>query len=460
VPDDASQLAFAGLVRQAELLRGGEVSARELAEATLRRIERLDPQLNAFRKVLGERAMADAGQADARLKAGDERPLLGVPIAIKDEMGVQGEVLANGTNAFGDPEREDWELVRRLRAAGAVIVGLTNVSELTIWPFTESPTWGITRNPWDPQRTPGGSSGGSAAAVAAGMVPLATGSDGGGSIRIPASCCGLVGLKPQRDRIPYFHGSGEHWYGLSVLGFLARTTADAALAYEIGSGQPYTAAARRRPPKLRVAVSFKLPPGITAKLDPQLRRATEATAAALTELGHEVDERAADYGTAVLNWGTRFYCGIAEDAAAAHHPERLEPRTKGAARIGRALRWNLARARAAEAADAARLNAIFEHADVLMTPGTGQLPPPVGRWTRAGAMRTFNGVSAFVPYNGVWNHTGNPAMSVPSGLSDEGLPTSVQLIAPPDGEELLFSLAAQLEEARPWADRRPPLAAG
>ena len=467
MPDDATQspsagpseLAFAGPARLAALVRSGEVSPVELVEDALRRIERLDPRLNAFRKVLAERALADAAQAEARARAGDDRPLLGVPVAVKDEMGVQGEVRPDGSNAYGEPETRDWEIVRRLRAAGAIVVGLTNVPELTIFPFTETATYGITRNPWDPQRTPGGSSGGSAAAVASGMVPLATASDGGGSIRIPAAFCGLLGLKPQRGRIPYDPPRGEHWHGLSALGFLARTTADAALAYEAVTGEPYVAAAQRDPGRLRIALSFKVPAGLRARIDPQIRRATEDVAEALRGLGHEVVERDPDYGLASLNWSTRYFTGIADDAAAMPHPERLEPRTKALARLGRVLRPQLGRALAAQATDAARVNAIFRDVDVVLGPATAQLPPPVGKWTGVGGLRTFNAISGVVPFNAMWNHLGNPATSIPSGLSAEGLPMAVQAVAAPDGEATLFSLAAQLETARPWAGRRPPICA-
>src|SRR3954468_5798932 len=198
----AADPVFAGLARQAELIAAGEISSQELVGACLERIARLDPLLNAFRIVLAERALAEAAQADGRRGSGDHRPLLGVPVAIKDDTDVAGELTTHGTSAYGAPAAEDAEVVRRLRAAGAVIVGKTNVPELEITPFTESPTFGATRNPWDLNRTPGGSSGGSAAATAAGLVGGALGSDGGGSIRIPAGCCGLFGLKPQRDRVP------------------------------------------------------------------------------------------------------------------------------------------------------------------------------------------------------------------------------------------------------------------
>ena len=199
---DAAELAFAGAARQAELIRAREVSARELVQLYLDRIERLDPQLNAYRAVFAERALAEAAQADARAKAGETRPLLGVPIAIKDDCDVAGDITAFGSSAADGPAPADAELVRRLRGAGAVILGKTHVPELTVTPWTESPTFGVSRNPWDLQRTPGGSSGGSAAAVAAGLAGAAIGSDGGGSIRMPAACCGVLGLKPQNGRVP------------------------------------------------------------------------------------------------------------------------------------------------------------------------------------------------------------------------------------------------------------------
>jgi amidase len=200
---DAANLAFAGIARQAELIRAGALSPVELVELYLARIERLDPALNAYRVVFAERALAEARQAEGRRGSGDERPLLGVPVAIKDDVDVAGELTARGSNAHGGPAERDAEVVRLLRGAGAIVIGKTNVPELEQWPFTESVTFGVTRNPWDPRRTPGGSSGGSAAAVAAGLAGAALGSDGAGSIRIPAACCGLFGLKPQRGRIPH-----------------------------------------------------------------------------------------------------------------------------------------------------------------------------------------------------------------------------------------------------------------
>jgi amidase len=263
-------VAFAGAARQAEMVRSGEVSPSELVRLCLERIERLDPQLNAFRVVLGEQALLEAEQAEARLKGGDERPLLGVPIAIKDESEVAGQVKMLGTDAFDEPASEDSEVVRRLRAAGAIVVGLTHLPELAICGFTESATWGVTRNPWDPQRTPGGSSGGSGAAVAAGLVPIASAGDGGGSIRIPAASCGLFGLKPQRGRVSLAPLT-EGWNGLAVLGCLSRSVLDTALYLDVVSGgssepgappppeRPFVELAQTPPGKLRVAWSTAAP---------------------------------------------------------------------------------------------------------------------------------------------------------------------------------------------------------
>src|SRR3954466_7542941 len=221
---DPTDLAFSGAAEQARLIASGDVSAREVVEGALRRIERIDPALGAFRVVLGDRALAEAQQADARRRAGEARPLLGVAVAIKDDTDVAGVPTARGTAASDlTPRDRDAEVVRRLRAAGAIVVGKTNVPELMMWPFTESVSFGAARNPWALDRTPGGSSGGSGAAVAAGLCGVALGSDGPGASRIPAAFCGLCGIKPGRARIPQGQGDGEAWHGLSQLGPLART---------------------------------------------------------------------------------------------------------------------------------------------------------------------------------------------------------------------------------------------
>ncbi|HEY1356462.1 MAG TPA: amidase [Solirubrobacterales bacterium] len=463
-------VAFAGAVRQAEMVRAGEVSPTELVNLCLDRIGRLDQHLNAFRVVLAEKALLEAEQAEARLRGGDERPLLGVPIAIKDELDVAGEITANGTDGFSDPVAADCEMVRRLRAAGAIVIGKTHLPELAICAFTESATWGVTRNPWDPQRTPGGSSGGSGAAVASGMVPIASASDGGGSIRIPAACCGLFGLKPQRGRIswaPYL----DHWNGLSVNSCLSRTVLETAVWLDVCSGgseepgappppgRPFAEAARTPPGKLRVAWSTR-PPTAAAPptVDEVAKQAVRDTAEVLRGLGHTVSEQDPHWGAIGNNVSPRFLRGIAEDFATVPHPERLERRTRGFARLGNLVPDGLfERARRGEAADAARVNSIFDSHDVLVTPVMGGTALPVRRWEGRSALWTTLGMSRFYPFCIPWNHLGNPAMSVPSGFAADGLPLAVQVIGRPGDEATLLSLATQLEAERPWADARPPI---
>src|SRR4051812_17525118 len=337
---DATDLAFSGAAQQARLIASGEVSAREVVDAVLRRIERLDPALGAFRVVLSERALAEAQQADARRRAGETRALLGVPVAIKDDTDVAGVPTARGTAASDlTPRDRDAEVVRRLRAAGAVVVGKTNVPELMMWPFSESVSFGAVRNPWALDRTPGGSSGGSGAAVAAGLCGVALGTDGAGSVRIPAAFCGLFGLRPQRGRVPLDPGRSAGWHGLSHVGPLARTVADAALFLDAVAGAGpeggFAAAALRAPGRLRVALSTNMPPGTVARLGGEQRRAVEEAAELLSSLGHEVVERDVDYGAAsFMNVLARYLRGIHDEGSAFPHPERLEPRTRAMIRRG------------------------------------------------------------------------------------------------------------------------------
>ena len=470
------EIAFAGTVRQAELVRSGEVTPTELVELHLDRIERLDPRLNAFRIVLADRARAEAKQAEARLAAGEERPLLGVPIAIKDSVDLTGELTTHGTDAFPDPAREDSEMVKRLREAGAIAIGKTLLPEMAIHGFTESATFGVTRNPWNPQRSPGGSSGGSAAAVAAGLVPLATASDGGGSIRIPAASCGVFGLKPTRGRIPLhpdlmLDEEGGHWHGLSVYGCEARTVADSALFLDITSGGsheagapappsiPFAESVRQQPGRLRVATSTKPVSGIVAPIvGEEVIIAVNDTGALLRSLGHAVEPRDPAWGPLSSNFTPRYLRGISDEIARAPHPERLERRTRGFARIGSLIPDSaLRRARAMESEDRRRVLALFEDFDVLVTPVMGGTAIPVRKWEGMGAVRTLNGMSRFYPFCAPWNHLGCPAAAIPAGFAADGLPLSVQLIAPPGEEGRLLSLAAQLEAERPWADAKPPL---
>ena len=488
---DATDLAFAGIARQAELIAAGEVSSRELVEIYLGRIERYDPQLNAFRVVFSERARMEADQADARRRAGSgpaERPLLGVPIAVKDEFDVAGEVTTFGTNAYGEPAREDSEIVRRARAAGAVIVGKTHMPELGAFPWTESPTWGATHNPWRLEHSPGGSSGGSAAAVAAGLVGAALAGDGGGSIRFPAAYCGLFGLKTQRGRVPLAPHL-DAWHGLCVNGVLARSVADSALFYdaiadgprdpgaeavpavsflaalagtaegrgEASSSHSSGAVAAGRP--LRIALASKLPPSPLTKLHPDNRAALDETAELLRGLGHEVQEREIDYGPLVPppEFTAIYLRSLHEEAATFAHPERLKRRIRTLARVGGtlpagAVDWALGR----RAAYAAKINEPLVDHDVLLMPVSPAPPPRIGAREGLGWLRTALAASATVAYAAPWNFTGQPACSVPAGFAADGLPRAVQFVGKPNDEATLISLAAQLEAARPWTQDRPP----
>lgn len=457
---ERDDLAFAGVVQQAQMVRRGEVSSRELVELYLERIERFDPELNAFRSVSDERALIDARQADARRGAGDDRPLLGVPIAVKDTEDVAGEVTTLGTAAYGAPAERDNDFVARLRSAGAVVLGKTNLPELAIMGSTEGPAFGITRNPWDTDRTPGGSSGGSAAAVAAGLCAAATGSDGAGSIRIPASSCGLVGLKPQRGRIS-LAPLDEHWYGLSVLGFLTRRVADTALLLDAAAQRPpersYAEAAGRSPAKLSIALSLKVP-FPPSPVDGSVREAIEGLADRLRGLGHEVVERDPDYGRVGEALTVRYLSGIRQDAERVARPERLQRRTRGFARMGGLVPGALLqRARSDEARHAARINELFVEHDVLLTPVATRPPLDAAEWEGLGALRTLLGMQRVYPFTGVWNATGQPAIAVPATPAGASLPIGAQLVGPADSEPLLLSLAAQLEQELGWPQRRPPL---
>jgi amidase len=463
---DASDLAFAGAAAQAQMLAAGELTAPELLEVYLERIARLDSQLRAYRVVLTDKARDDAYTAQDRLDAGERLPLLGVSIAIKDDVDVAGEVTTCGSGGHRPAVTSDAEVVRRLRAAGAVIIGKTNVPELMIFPFTESLTFGATRNPWNLKRTPGGSSGGSAAAVAAGLAPLALGSDGGGSIRIPSSWCGLFGLKPQRDRVS-LEPHDDAWHGLSVNGPIARSVLDAALFLDAtatvsavpGPEGEFVAAATRDPGKLRIALSTKVPT-LPVRVGEEELAAVDQAGGLLRELGHDVVIRDPEYPLASIyaNFLPRYLRGISDDADAQAHPERLESRTRNMARAGSFFSdRRMAAIRAAEARVSNRIQSIFDDVDVVVTPGTANGPSRIGAYQHRGAVSTLLLVAQRVPYFPVWNMTGQPAAVVPWDLDSDGLPMSVQLVGRPFDEATLLSLSAQIEAARPWAQRRPPV---
>lgn len=457
---DTSEIAFAGAAEQARLLAAGTVSAPQLLQLYLDRIERLDPALRSYRVVLADTARREAAAAQERLDAGERLPLLGVPIAIKDDVDVAGETTTYGSAAHGPARIDDAEVVRRLRAAGAVIVGKTTVPEMMIWSFTETMTFGATRNPWNVDYAPGGSSGGSGAAVAAGLAAMALGSDGMGSIRIPSTWCGLFGLKPQRDRVP-LAPHDDAWNGLSVNGPIARTVEDAAVFLDaVCDEASFVAAASREPGPLRVAVSTRVPPPLMARVGRAQQAAVDEAAALLRELGHDVMVRDIDYPrSAVAHALSRYFRGVYDDVQALPHAERLEARTRAFARIGGFVSdARMRRIRASESVLAERILSIFDKVDVVLTPGTATGPSRIGQYQRRGALATLALVAARVPFQAMFNVTGQPAAVVPWGTDEHGVPTSVQLVGRPFDEATLLALSAEIEKARPWAHRRPPVA--
>jgi len=472
----SEEIAFASAAAQAEMVRSGELSPTELVQSTLDRIERIDPQLNSFRIVLAERALAEAQQAEARLRAGDERPLLGVPVALKDGHDLAGEPSHHGTDSFPEPAASDTEMVRRLRAAGAIVVGKTNLPELAIHGFTESATWGVTRNPWNPQHGTGGSSGGSAAAVAAGLVPLASASDGAGSIRIPAAACGVFGIKPTRGRISMVPDGlvpeQDHWRGMSVNGCESRTVLDSAIYLDVTSGEskeagappaperPFADHARAEPGKLQIAFSTKAPRAIAPpSVSEEAKGAVAETGELLRSLGHRVEQHDPDWGNVGNQVAARYMRGIHDDVSRVPQPERLELRTRRYGQLGGLVSERLVQRAAGEVAerDRERIWRLFDQFDVLLTPVMGGTALPLRHWEGRSALRTLFGQTSFYCFTPTWNHLGNPAASVPAGFSANGLPLAVQLIGRYGDEGTLLSLAAQLEAERPWADRRPAL---
>jgi amidase len=476
-----SELMGMSATEQAAAVRSGELSAAELVDASLAAIDRLNGEVNAVVTPVAERARAEA----ERVRAGDERPLAGVPIAIKDLTQLtEGVRTTFGTEASGDfVPPFDTALVRKLREAGAIVVGKTNTPEFGILPTTEPHRFGPTRNPWDAARTSGGSSGGSAAAVAAGMVAFAHGSDGGGSIRIPASCCGLVGLKPSRGRISLAPLSPSP-SAISGDGFLTWSVADTALGLDVGAGYewgdmtwPPPPAARfadavaREPGRLRIGFTTAAPNG--ADVHPECAAATQQAAKLLESLGHQVEEDAPPWGgakfidTFVQVWTAELGTSVSNLGALLGHPldlDRVEPLSREMAEAANAMS-------AVEAFSALTRLRAYSRAvvgwwadhDVLLTPTLAQPPLELGSLDpdpgRPAMHVLTEKASAFVPFTPPLNATGQPAISLPLHQSADGLPIGVQLVGPPSGEELLLSLAGQLEQAAPWAGRRPETAA-
>lgn len=452
----AGELVGRTAAELAALVRAGEAKPVEVVRDHLERISRLEPRVGAFRVVRAERALEEAEAVGGREDL-SSLPLAGVPVAVKDNVAVAGEAVRHGSEATPErPATEDEELVRRLRGAGAVIVGITRMPEFGLWGTTDGP-WGVTRNPWDPSRTAGGSSGGSAAAVAAAMVPVAHGNDGLGSIRIPAACCGVVGIKPGAGVVP--RGSGlSAWAGFTENGALATTVADAALALSAMAGRDDLRDPRPPGRPLRVAVSIR-PPLAWVRVDPEVRRAVLRLADVLAGAGHRVALADPPYAQRFARVVVARWFSAPADELPEVDVGRLEPRTRRHARIGLALgrilrpprdddreRWR------------ARLASFFEAHDVLLTPVLSGPPLPALAWHRRGWLANVLANAGRSPFAAPWNLAGYPALALPAGRHPTGTPIGAQLVAAAGGEGLLLSLARQVEELQPWP-RHAPLAA-
>jgi amidase len=458
-------LAFAPATEQARLVREREVSPVELVELYLERIGRLDPDVGAFVTVCADTALADARtKADAPADA----PFHGVPIALKDLDTTAGIRTTFSCRPFAD-HVPDFDLahVARARAAGFVVLGKTNTPEFGTTAFTDSPLNGPCRTPWDLSRNAGGSSGGAGAAVAAGLVGIAQGSDGGGSVRIPASCCGLVGLKPSRGRVsnaPFVPG-----IGLGTTGPLARTVADAAAYLDVVAGyewgdpfpapppeRPFSEEVGADPGRLRIAITTEAP--IDTTVDPACVAAARDTAELLASLGHEVVEAAPDWGGEALMEDFLPVWQVIPAMYPVPDPAELTDLN----------RWYLEGAAATGSTDyaaavgrlqlrARRITALWADVDLLLTPTLALPPMPVGWDTEPDDPgEQFDRAVRFTPFTAAFNVTGQPAVSLPLHWTDDGLPVGVQLVGSPLGEALLLRVSSQLEAARPWADRRPP----
>ncbi len=435
----------------ADDVRAGRLTALDAARESLRRIETRDGRLGAFQVVRRDAVVREAAALDSAGTAG--LPLAGVPVAIKDNIPVEGEPMRVGSAATdGYPQKASHEVVRRIREAGGVVVGLTRVPELCVFGATDS-VYGVTRNPWDLERTPGGSSGGSAAAVASGQVPVAHGNDGMGSVRIPAACTGIVGIKPGGGVVPCDLGETD-WYGLSENGALGTTVADAALLLSVLAGDP-SLAVLGEVPTLKIAVSTR-PPVQGVKVDREHVRALFTTAAALMRDGHDVERHDPTYPNSAAVAGlARWFAGTWADAEKLD-TALLEPRVRSHAALGKQVveRGMLAE----EPRDAWKQQAgeLLTTYDVLMTPVLAQPPLEAKRWGETNWATTMAANVRYAPFSAPWNVASFPAMSVPAGVHPTaGTPMSVQLVAAPGKEHLLLDLAARIESLRPWQRTAP-----
>ena len=449
----AGQIVGLPATELAARVRSGELTAVEVVRAHLAHLDEVEPRVGAFRVVRREAALVEAHAVDTA-PTRFAMPLAGVPVAVKDNVAVAGEVCTDGAAApAGQPETRDHEVVKRLRRAGAVVVGITRVPELCLYAATDGPGT-VSRNPWDTARSPAGSSGGSAAAVASGAVPLAHGNDGLGSLRLPAAACGLVALKPGRGVVPGGIGADD-WSGMAVNGALATTVADLAVAHAVLAGEePAPLEAPGRP--LRIAVSTRSPvPGTRA--DGPARAAVDAVVAALTAAGHTVVRRDPPITPGAAGGAlARWMAGAADDAAHLGIPlADLQPRSRTHARIGRAVRAaGLVRPETAERFRE-RATAFFDDVDLLLTPVTTGPPLPARPWHERSFVVNVTASARWAPWTAAWNLAGLPALVLPAGTRSAGQPLAVQLVGPPGAERRLLWAAGELERRQPWRRYAP-----
>lgn len=462
---DSVDLAFTSAIEQARLIRAKEISPVELTQLYLDRIEQLNPKLGSFFTVLAEQAISDATSKTEQLSESELPPFFGVPIAIKDLNPVEGVPCSYGLKVARNriADRDDL-VVKKLKEAGFIILGKTATSQLASFPYTEPPGFPPARNPWDLDYTPGGSSGGSSAAVAAGLCAIAQGSDGGGSIRGPAACCGLVGLKPSRGRIS-MAPIGEAFSGFAVTGPLSRTVADSAAFLDVTAGyvtgdpywlpSPETSfldATKRKLEPLRIGLVTGIDP--IGSADPICVEATEKIAHLLESIGHTIEPVTPDLGEMIepftVLWRAQTEVGVP--------PFLLE-------KVNRWLWWrakftSATRYRQAQSQlqiFSRKVVGLFDRYDVLLTPTYFHPTIRVGEWAKLSPVRTIDEIIKWIAPCPAFNVTGQPAISVPAGFDPNGLPIGVQIVGRPADEETILAIAAQIEEAQPWEHLRPSI---
>ncbi|MBW4496472.1 MAG: amidase [Oscillatoria princeps RMCB-10] len=462
-------LAFTPALEQAQLIRSKQVSPLELVELYLERINRLDSQLGSYFTVTADMAIADARAKTEQLaltgNPSELPPFFGVPISIKDLNPVAGVPCTYGTAALRHQlANHDDAAVARIKQAGFVILGKTAASQVGSLPYTEPEGFPPTRNPWNLERTPGGSSGGAAAAVAAGLCPVAQGSDGGGSIRGPAFCCGLVGLKPARGRISHAP-VGDYQNGISTNGPIARTVRDAAALLDVMSGYvtgdpywlpdpetPFLQATEQKPGSLRIAFSTSIPS--VGEVAPACGQAVLDTVRLLQDMGHEVEAGCPDFTGLIEPFKAVWQAGVGASGIPAPLLEKMNfwllENTGSAGDYLRAVYQMQAISR--------RTVAFFDRFDVLVLPVYMHEPLRVGEWANLSPEETLQKIIGWIAPCPPFNASGQPAVALPAGFDPDGLPVGVQLVGRPAAEATLLALAAQIEAAKPWNHHRPPFA--